>query len=239
MGASPPALVADLVDRFSRDRKVFQSLDYKEEQLRAEFLNPLFESLGWDVSNKAGLTEVFKPVIHEESIKVAGATKAPPDGSPLTAHGLPLSDADSGPSAVSRKPIADSDRGIEHYAFLQSLMNGERIYPRLVKHFRDAADGSQLTAYSPRPSDSGPSAVSRWLLALIIGSLYYPDCPYEFSVLPADILGQVYEQFLGKVIRLTTGHQAKVEEKPEVRKAGGLRTSSLQPASDGGQILAA
>jgi hypothetical protein len=27
---------------------------------------------------------------------------------------------------------------------------------------------------------------------------------------------------LGKVIRLTPGHQAKVEEKPEVRKAGGV-----------------
>jgi hypothetical protein len=52
--------------------------------------------------------------------------------------------------------------------------------------------------------------------------LYYPESPYEFSVLSADILGQVYEQFLGKVIRLTTGHQAKVEEKPEVRKAGGV-----------------
>jgi hypothetical protein len=25
------------------------------------------------------------------------------------------------------------DRGIEHYAFLQSLMNGERAYPRLVR----------------------------------------------------------------------------------------------------------
>ena len=41
-------------------------------------------------------------------------------------------------------------------------------------------------------------------------------------MLPADILGQVYEQFLGKVIRLTAGHQAKIEEKPEVRKAGGV-----------------
>ena len=48
MGASPPALVADLVERFERDRKVFLSPDYKEEQLRAEFLNPFFESLGWD-----------------------------------------------------------------------------------------------------------------------------------------------------------------------------------------------
>ena len=38
----------------------------------------------------------------------------------------------------------------------------------------------------------------------------------------ADVLGEVYEQFLGKVIRLTAGNQAKVEEKPEVRKAGGV-----------------
>ena len=43
-----------------------------------------------------------------------------------------------------------------------------------------------------------------------------------FREIPSDILGQVYERFLGKVIRLTAGHQAKVEEKPEVRKAGGV-----------------
>jgi hypothetical protein len=56
----------------------------------------------------------------------------------------------------------------------------------------------------------------------IIAHLYYPDSPYEFSVLPVDILGSVYERFLGKTIRLTDGHQAKIEEKPEVRKAGGV-----------------
>ncbi len=36
------------------------------------------------------------------------------------------------------------------------------------------------------------------------------------------ILGNVYEQFLGKVIPLTAGHHARVEEKPEVKKAGGV-----------------
>ncbi|MGH7136664.1 MAG: N-6 DNA methylase, partial [Pirellulales bacterium] len=40
--------------------------------------------------------------------------------------------------------------------------------------------------------------------------------------MPAEILGQVYEQFLGKVIRLTGGHRAVVEDKPEVKKAGGV-----------------
>ncbi|MCX5656523.1 MAG: Eco57I restriction-modification methylase domain-containing protein [Planctomycetota bacterium] len=40
--------------------------------------------------------------------------------------------------------------------------------------------------------------------------------------MPVEILGTVYERFLGKVIRLTADHHAKVEEKPEVRKAGGV-----------------
>ena len=59
-------------------------------------------------------------------------------------------------------------------------------------------------------------------LKSIITRLYYPASPYEFTVVSADILGSVYERFLGKVITLTAGHRAKVEEKPEVRKAGGV-----------------
>ena len=37
-----------------------------------------------------------------------------------------------------------------------------------------------------------------------------------------EILGSAYEQFLGKVIRIDKAHRAKIEEKPEVRKAGGV-----------------
>ena len=40
----------------------------------------------------------------------------------------------------------------------------------------------------------------------IFKSLYYPDCPYEFSVLPPDILGNVYEQFLGKPLGERSHH---------------------------------
>ncbi len=46
------------------------------------------------------------------------------------------------------------------------------------------------------------------MLKPILASLYYPQSPYEFSVLPPEVLGQVYEQFLGKVIRLTPAHRA-------------------------------
>jgi hypothetical protein len=93
MGTSPPKLVGDLEARDmtgmsdipdrvpSPDdrkacpelgRRVFLSPDFKEEQLRLEFLNPFFESLGWDVSNKAGLTEVFESVNYEKSAKSRG-----------------------------------------------------------------------------------------------------------------------------------------------------------------------
>lgn len=60
------------------------------------------------------------------------------------------------------------------------------------------------------------------ILKDIVEHLYYPKSPYQFDVVPADILGQVYEQFLGKVIRMTSGGMVKIEEKPEVRKAGGV-----------------
>ncbi len=111
MGTPAPDAVKRLVDRFDQDRKVFLSADYKEEQLRAEFLSgpcltirhsdfgirtfygPFFTALGWDMDNKQG--------------------------------------------------------------------------------------------------------------------------PSESLVMPADVLGQVCEHFLGKVIRLTAGHQAKVEEEPK------------------------
>ena len=59
------------------------------------------------------------------------------------------------------------------------------------------------------------------MIKTIIKELYYPS-PYAFNAMPVEILGTAYEQFLGKVIRITPGHRAKIEEKPEVRKAGGV-----------------
>ncbi len=123
------------------------------------------------------------------------------------------------------------DRGIEGYGQLQALLNGANIYKRLTQLFRDADDryNSGLFHFKKEKSREEPPddltlnlTIDNDKLKRIIKDIYYPDSPYEFSVLPADILGHVYEQFLGKVIRLTKAHYAKVEEKPEVRKAGGV-----------------
>lgn len=56
----------------------------------------------------------------------------------------------------------------------------------------------------------------------IIKKMCYPLSPYQFDEIEPEILGRIYEKFLGSKIRLTDGHQAKVEEKPEVRHAGGV-----------------
>ncbi len=122
------------------------------------------------------------------------------------------------------------DRGTEDYNRLGSLLNGGRVYPRLMELFMhaDARYNSGLFHFSEEKGRAAPDNITPRLnlddkvLKEIISKLYYPESPYEFSVLPADILGQVYEQFLGKTIQLTPKHQAKIEEKPEVRKAGGV-----------------
>ncbi len=56
----------------------------------------------------------------------------------------------------------------------------------------------------------------------VIREMCYPVSPFQFDVIEPEILGRIYEKFLGSKIRLTDSHRAKVEEKLEVRKAGGV-----------------
>ncbi|MCX6682694.1 MAG: Eco57I restriction-modification methylase domain-containing protein [Methanoregula sp.] len=123
------------------------------------------------------------------------------------------------------------DRGIEKYETLHAIANGEQVYARICNLFRSADDkyNSGLFYFSKEPGrDEMPDVLSLSLviddavLKHIIHRLYYPESQYEFYVIPVEILGQVYEQFLGKVIRLTASHRADVDDKPEVRKAGGV-----------------
>jgi adenine-specific DNA-methyltransferase len=57
--------------------------------------------------------------------------------------------------------------------------------------------------------------------AQICAELADPGSPYDFNQIPISILGSIYERFLGKVVH-ATDKRVKVEEKPEVRKAGGV-----------------
>jgi type I restriction-modification system DNA methylase subunit len=351
--------VSLLVERFERNIEAYHSPAYNETQLRREFIDPFFEALGWDVANKAGYAEQYKDIVHEDAIKVAGATKAPDycfriggvrkffletkkpsvdikgqvspayqlkryawsaklplsiltDFEELAIYDCRLRPKPSDKPSIGRvrlytytqypdsfeevynllskeavlkgsfdkfaesekqkrgttevdaeflkeieswreilaKNIAIKnprlsvrelnyavqltidriiflrmceDRGIEKYGQIQTLMNGTNSYHRLRQIFYSADDKYNSGLFDFRTDRLTPELkIDDNPLKEIFKNLYYPDSPYEFSVLGADILGHVYEQFLGKVIRLTEGHHAKIEEKPEVRKAGGV-----------------
>ncbi len=123
------------------------------------------------------------------------------------------------------------DRGIEPYGRLQALFGRQKVYGALGDLFRQADERYNSGLFHFKNEKGRSSNPDDWTLKLhiedeplkrVIKNLYYPDSPYEFSVLPIELLGQVYEQFLGKVIHLSSDRQAVVEEKPEVRKAGGV-----------------
>ncbi len=363
-----PENILKLVSLFRENRETYKSSDYKEDSLRKQFLDPLFEALEWDVYNRAGYAEAYKDVMHEDSISVGGHTKAPDycfriggqrkffveakkpsvniatDSAPafqLRRYGysakLPLNiltdfeefsiydcrkkptqndkvtvariecftfeqlsekwdylvntfspeaikkgsfdryakDAKNkrgtgavdddfletiegwrleiakylarhNPSlterslnAVVQKTIdrilflrIAEDRGIETYGTLLKLTAGKGIYPRLSQFFRAADDRYNSGLFHFRKEKDRPELNESWHLNLDLGDavlkpilegIYYPESPYEFSVMPVEILGQVYEKFLGNVITLSdSGKTAKVEQKPEVRKAGGV-----------------
>jgi type I restriction-modification system DNA methylase subunit/predicted type IV restriction endonuclease len=361
-----PQVIVDLVERFERNRDSYRSSAYNETQLRREFVDPFFETLGWDVNNKKGRAEAYKHVIHEDSIKIEGKARAPdysfrigserkffvetkrPGESirtnataayQLRRYGwsakLPVSiltdfeefvvydtrvrpkEGDKASTARIRiwtyDQFVDSwdeiagifsfdaielgsfdkfvetakskrgtasvddafleeierwrdilarnialrnslsqrdlnfavqrildriiflriaeDRGIEEYGRLRETSEAKEVYKGLQGLFERADERYNSGLFHFRKEkdrDEAPDRLTPGLtiddrpLKDILAHLYYPESPYEFSVLPADILGQVYERFLGKVIRLGPSGRAIVEEKPEVRKAGGV-----------------
>jgi hypothetical protein len=123
------------------------------------------------------------------------------------------------------------DRGLESYGQLRALTERPGIYPQLCNLFQlaDKRYNSGLFHFhQEKERNESPDTLTPTItvedarLKPILKKLYYPESPYAFSNVPADILGQVYEQFLGKVIRITPARQVKVEAKPEVLKAGGV-----------------
>ncbi|MBP6333842.1 MAG: N-6 DNA methylase [Bacteroidia bacterium] len=352
--------VSELVERFEEQYASYKNSEYNETLTRRDFIDPFFKALGWDIDNEQGYAEAYREVIHEDKIKVGGATKAP-DYSFRVGGGKRLFFVEAKkPSVVvkddilpsyqvrrygwsaklsisiitdfeefaiydcTKKPIPtdktsvarvkyltfreylkefdfiwdtfskervlqgsfdkfiagtahkkgtatvdkeflqslDSwrtylatsvswnnkdldedeinfvvqqtidriiflriaeDRSIEPYGNLKIALKQGDFYKNLFEIFKDADEKYNSGLFDfKKDKISKNLAVDNKVLKTIINELYYPESPYEFSVLSVEILGSAYEQFLGKVIRIDKAHRAHIEEKPEVRKAGGV-----------------
>lgn len=118
------------------------------------------------------------------------------------------------------------DKQIEEYNQLKKIVETKTyVWEKLKDLFSKANEKFNAGLFA---SDSFLDCliVEDKTLTEIINELYYPECQYEFSVLPVQILGSIYERFLGKIIRFTrktkNGHSVEIIEKPEVQKAGGV-----------------
>lgn len=115
------------------------------------------------------------------------------------------------------------DRSIEPYGSLQDGLKSGDYYKNLLQEFKQADDKYNSGLFDFKKDKlSNQLAINNKTLKTIINQLYYPECPYEFSVLSVEILGSAYEQFLGKTITINNRGKAVIELKPEVRKAGGV-----------------
>ncbi|TVL65622.1 methyltransferase [Brachyspira hyodysenteriae] len=353
--------VEELVIKFRNNKDQYTNKNYNETETRRDFLDPFFEAFGWDVSNRAGKSQTYRDVIHEDKVKVGKETKAPDyafriggnrvffveakkPGVNLKEDSLPAFQlrrygwsAKLGISFLTdfeelavydctRKPNvndkastarieyihfedylnrfdflyeilnkerieqgslekyiagtsnkkgtesvdidflnsldslrtklasniaklnknlsvrdlnyavqqiidriiflrAAEDRGIEEYGDLKKTCEnkGESFYGNLLKIF-EKADGRYNSGLFDFSKDSISSSIEidNKVIKEIINELYYPLSPYEFSVISVEIIGNAYEQFLGKTITIGKNHSAKIELKPEVRKAGGV-----------------
>lgn len=116
------------------------------------------------------------------------------------------------------------DRGVEPYGQLKNSVNSKGdSYQNLIFIFRKADEKYNSGLFDfKKDMISGALTIENKVIKTIVNEMYYPESPYEFSVISVEILGSAYEQFLGKQIKIDNGHRANIEEKPEVRKAGGV-----------------
>lgn len=102
----------------------------------------------------------------------------------------------------------------------------ESLWWAVVSHLRalDRRPPSNMPFFNGnlfKPHFSEDLRVGDQWLCDFIEEISADESPYLFSVIPVEILGSVYERFLGKVVR-PQGRGVTIEEKPEVRKAGGV-----------------
>ncbi|MCK9409419.1 MAG: Eco57I restriction-modification methylase domain-containing protein [Bacteroidetes bacterium] len=114
------------------------------------------------------------------------------------------------------------DKGIEDKQIisLSDPKTAWKLFVTLCKRFEPKYNG--LIFKSHRILDSGEcKSPDGHSFAEICQKISDPSSPYDFNQIPISILGSIYERFLGKVVHATE-KRVKVEEKPEVRKAGGV-----------------
>jgi type I restriction-modification system DNA methylase subunit len=116
------------------------------------------------------------------------------------------------------------DRAVEPDAQLQKAVSKGDSYKNLLDLFNQADDKYNSGLFDFKKDVITPNLkLDNKILKIIVNELYFPLCNFDFRVMPVEVLGNAYEQFLGKVItRNKNGVGIDIDYKEEVRKAGGV-----------------
>jgi hypothetical protein len=112
------------------------------------------------------------------------------------------------------------DRDIEKYETLKNL-DRPGTFVALMEMLRRADAFYNSGLFRLLDDERLGIRISDGTLQSIISELYYPQSPYTFAVVETEVLGQIYEQFLGEVITASGGN-IEIVSKPEVRDSGGV-----------------
>jgi len=115
--------------------------------------------------------------------------------------------------------------GITSYGELRSIVNasvkdGLDLYDKLCAKFRSLDEQYNGNLFKAHISEQ--LIIPAQLLADFLRSLYPMEAPYRFDAIGDDILGIIYERFLGSTITVDEHNNVDAKEKPEVRHAGGV-----------------
>ncbi len=112
------------------------------------------------------------------------------------------------------------DRELENYETLKGLSSPGTFdaLMTLLHRADEFYDSGLFRLLDDKPLGIRISDVT---LHAIISELYYPQSPYTFAVVETEVLGEIYEQFLGEIIRVSA-NGVEIVHKPEVRESGGV-----------------
>lgn len=113
------------------------------------------------------------------------------------------------------------DRDIERYETLRGLAAGNS-FDALMAELRRADAFYDSGLFRLLDDARLGIRISDDVLSGIISELYYPQSPYTFAVVETEVLGEIYEQFLGETITIDGHGNVEIVSKPEVRDSGGV-----------------
>jgi adenine-specific DNA-methyltransferase len=114
------------------------------------------------------------------------------------------------------------DKLIETESHINTIANSSKPWVKFIEISKQLNVKYNGIVFKPLFIDEkGFLGADENLFKSLCSELDNTNSPYDFNYIPIHILGSIYERFLGKVVTVSSG-KAEIEEKPQVRKAGGV-----------------